>query len=107
MLSICKKLVKLWSATTGLKATFTFDADCSLPDTPNTREFIELKNASLKRLKLVVEGRIESNSKKNSDPIIAPKGRFCVYSCPVSINSTNRKFSIIITNRNKIAIAPT
>ena len=123
ILSIWRKLVKLLSATTGLNVTWTFDIDGAAVSIPSTKELIKLNNpnpCSKKAGKLnspdcaadpsavnKLKGKIDSNSKKNRAPIIAPKGKFCVYYCPVSINSTNRRLSIIITNKNKMAIAPT
>lgn len=54
----------------------------------------------------VADGITERISKKNREPTIRPSGRFLVYSRPTEIISTSRMFSIITTNRNRIAMAP-
>ena len=50
-------------------------------------------------------GTIERISLKNRDPPIRPNARLLVYSHPTITISVSRMFSILITNRNRIAIA--
>ena len=78
ILSICKKLVKLLSATTGLNVTCTSDVAASVTSSPNRVEltFDQKSNKKLDNGIFRLTGMIDSNSKKNSRPIIAPNGRF-------------------------------
>jgi hypothetical protein len=52
-------------------------------------------------------GSTDRISKKKSEPTMNPRGRFLVYSRPTDTISVRLMFSIITTNRNRIAIAPT
>ena len=96
ILSICKKFEKWLSATTGLKATWTLEVDAVVESIPRRAELMRLKipNPSSKnagkwlRKELPhnpdcsnrLSGKIDNSSKKNNAPMIAPNGKFCVYS---------------------------
>lgn len=64
-------------------------------------------SGTLVRLEADEAGTIDRISKKNSDPTIRPSGRFLVYSDPTDVSDEMLMFSIITTNRNRIAMAPT
>lgn len=78
ILSICRKLVKLLSATTGLNVTCTSEVAFSATSIPNKVElaFDQKSNKKFDKGIFRLTGKIDSNSKKNSRPIIAPNGRF-------------------------------
>lgn len=56
---------------------------------------------------VVAAGITDRISKKNTVPTTNPSGRFLVYSRPTDTISEIDTLSIITTNRNRIAIAPT
>lgn len=78
ILSICRKLVKLLSATTGLNVTCTSEVAVSAASIPSRVElaFDQKSNKKFDSGILRLTGKIDSNSKKNSRPIIAPNGKF-------------------------------
>lgn len=70
--------MKLLSATTGLNVTCTSEVAFSATSIPNRVElaFDQKSNKKFDRGIFRLTGKIDSNSKKNSRPIIAPNGRF-------------------------------
>ena len=68
---------------------------------------ITSNKAEIEETLFKMNGIIVNNSYINNNPMANAKGKFFVYWDPVSNISVNLILIIIITNKNKIAIAPT